>query len=315
MKAEWAELNRKLNSPCYFQEMMSRHTSWQVGGPAQILVDLSREEDLKTILEFASQHCLKWQVIGLGSNLLVSDQGMEGIVIKISSRFSAVKINGELLTVKAGTLTGSLLKEAKAAGLGGLEFLAGIPGSLGGIVAMNAGAMGKSIGELVEKVRCLNSLGQVEEWRAADLEFTYRRSRLLNSGRIILEMVLRGIPTEPELIAGQIRQNLAKRKKSQPLEYPNAGSVFKNPPGDYAGRLIEACGCKGLRIGGAEVSHKHANFIINRDGATARDIWQLIKLVQEKVEAEFGVKLAVEVQFAGFIGEESGGKAIGQISD
>ncbi|MCQ2560300.1 MAG: UDP-N-acetylmuramate dehydrogenase [Clostridia bacterium] len=315
MKADWGELSRKLNSPVYVQEVMSRHTSWKVGGPAQFLVDLSQEEDLKTIFDFIAEYQLKWRVIGLGTNLLVSDQGLEGIVIKIGSNFSGVKVAGELLTVKAGTSTGHLLKAAREAGLGGLEFLAGIPGSLGGIVAMNAGAMGKSIGEVAEQVRCLNANGQLEEWRPEDLDFSYRHSRLLNSGRIVLEVVLRGSLAEPELIAGQIKQNLAKRKKAHPLEYPNAGSVFKNPPGDYAGRLIEACGCKGLRVGGAEVSQKHANFIINRDGATAEDIWQLIELVQEKVYGEFGIKLTVEVQLAGSVEKKSGGKTIGQISD
>ncbi len=315
MQADWGELSRKLNSPVYVQEVMSRHTSWKVGGPAQLLVDLSQEEDLKTIFDFIAEYQLEWRVIGLGTNLLVSDQGLEGIVIKIGSNFSEVKVAGKLLTVKAGTSTGHLLKVAREAGLGGLEFLAGIPGSLGGIVAMNAGAMGKSIGEVVERVRCLNADGQLEEWRPEDLDFSYRHSRLLNSGRIVLEVVLQGSLAEPELISGQIKQNLAKRKKAHPLEYPNAGSVFKNPPGDYAGRLIEACGCKGLRVGGAEVSQKHANFIINRDGATAEDIWQLIELVQEKVYAEFGINLTVEVQLAGSVGKKSGGKTIGQIFD
>lgn len=293
------ELRNSIRGKVLIDEPMRQHTSWRIGGPADIFVAPLELADLRQVLGIAGKRNLPLTVIGAGTNLLVRDGGIKGIVVKIGEGMARLDISGDNITAGGGVKLGRLAASACRAGIGGFEFLAGIPGTVGGAVLMNAGAHGSSISEVVDKVVLVDREGN-EHRRGVDrLGYGYRTSSLQGSSYTVVEACFRGSRRDPDDIKEQMSVYLARRRDSQPLDLPNAGSVFKNPPGDSAGRLIEAAGCKGLRIGDAQVSLKHANFIVNLGVATARDVLRLIEEVRERVLCRYGVKLLPEVQILG----------------
>lgn len=287
-------------------EPMSAHTSFRVGGPADVYAAPSRTEEVLALIETAQMLHMPYFLMGNGSNLVISDEGMEGLVIHLAEPFSSVESKPdperpetEIVRVSAGTLLVRLASFATKAGLTGLEFASGIPGSVGGAVFMNAGAYDHDISEVIEEVKYITPDGEVATKRGNELQFGYRRSVFMTEGGIVLEAVLRLQRGDPDEIAAQVRTYTEKRTKSQPLNFPSAGSMFKRPEGHYTGALIEQCGLKGTSVGGAQVSEKHAGFVINKGNATAKDIDELVKKIQAEVKAKFDVDLEREVRFIG----------------
>ena len=279
-------------------EPLSAHTSWRVGGPAEHLYIPADKEDLVCFLRsLAVDEPLFW--LGLGSNLLVRDGGIKGVVVCTKNRLKAMHNIAEgRIYAEAGVPCAHVARFCAGLGLNGAEFLAGIPGTLGGALAMNAGAFGGETWPLVDKVLTVDRYGGVRERTADDYQIGYR-SVEGPDGEWFLAAELRLVPGDTGQSREHIKTLLAKRAASQPVNHPRCGSVFRNPPGDYAARLIEASGLKGHRIGGACVSEKHANFIVNLGGASADDIERLIDKVREQVNLCHGVCLASEVRIAG----------------
>ncbi|MGB9803673.1 UDP-N-acetylmuramate dehydrogenase [Desulfofundulus sp.] len=299
LPAGFKELSSLLPGQVKANEPMSRHTTWRIGGPADIFVEPAGVRELARLVTWAHARGFPLYFIGNGSNLLVKDGGIRGIVVKIGRAFSQVQVHGTTLIAGAGTMLGVLATVAQKNGVGGLEFCAGIPGTVGGAVVMNAGANGSCMADLVQEVTVMDPSGELERWGAGKLDFGYRTSNLLGRSLVVLEITCRGVARDPDLIRAEMEQYIARRRASQPLSYPSAGSVFKNPPGGKAGWLIEQAGCKGMRQGDAQVSPVHANFIVNLGRATARDVQILIQRVQQLVYERFGITLTLEVQVLG----------------
>ncbi|MDD4674681.1 MAG: UDP-N-acetylmuramate dehydrogenase [Syntrophaceticus schinkii] len=293
------QLEEKVDGRVFAQVPMKNYTTWRVGGPADLLVIPWTTGDVKKALLFAQEYCLPLTVIGNGSNLLVLDGGVRGLVIKLGRGLKGASLQGEMITAEGGVMLPALARMALKSSLSGLEFAAGIPATVGGGIIMNAGAFGKDIGSLVQEVETIDHQGKQQKWLQDELSFSYRSSSLKGRNLIILRAVFRLTPALKEDIAARMEANLAFRCKMQPTEFPSAGSVFRNPPHDYAGRLIEEVGLKGHRIGDAAVSPKHANFIVNCGSATAREILELIKTIQEQVSEQKGIMLAPEVLILG----------------
>jgi len=281
------------------QEPLARYTTWKIGGPAQIFFQPEDSQECAAVLALSQHHHVPVTVLGGGSNILVADQGVRGLVLQLR-RLKEISWRGAEVRAGAGYSLPLLAKEAGARGLSGLEFAAGIPGTLGGAVLMNAGAHGGCLAELIQSVRVINQAGEILDLEPEQLEFGYRCSSLKDAGVLISEACLLLKPGDQAAIAEQMDRVLEFRRERQPLQLPNAGSVFKNPPGEAAGRLIEAAGAKGKRVGGAQISEKHANFIVNLGGATALDVITLIREVQELVRQKFGYLLETEVVLLGF---------------
>ena len=279
-------------------ESMQKHTSWRIGGPAEIMVLPASADDIGQCLQFARERHIPLTVMGNGSNLLVKDNGIRGIVLKISRGFNKIVVSGPNITADAGALVPLVAKKAAEAGLSGLEFAAGIPASIGGAVIMNAGAHGQGIDEVIREVTVLTPAGEMLVLKKEDIGFRYRKSGI-DKNLIILQADFVLTPGDPLEIRAKNETNLIKRRRSQPLEYPSAGSVFANPPGQWAGWLIEQVGGKGMRVGDALVSEKHANFIVNVGRATAEDVLQLIAQIKQKVFEKFNIELKLEVQVVG----------------
>ena len=290
-------LNHKLNNGIRVNEPMADHTSWQVGGPADYYVCPVGLDELVEVLSVCCETKMPYLVIGNGTNLLVLDGGIRGLVINIGPSFSYVKPAGEKLIVGAGTPMTLLAFTAAEESLSGLEFTVGIPGSLGGAVIMNAGAFGGYIGDKVGLVRLVNQEGTLVELKRDELEFGYRTSNLIGKG-VVYEIELNLTKGEQAASKRQIDYFLAERQRRHP-NLPSAGSVFRNLPDQPAGQIIEQAGAKGICIGGAEVSTQHANFIVNTGKATAADVLKLIKTVQELVKEQFGLELKPEVKIVG----------------
>lgn len=282
-----------------FHEPMKLHTTWRIGGPADIFVEPQGVDDLARALAFARRENLPVAVIGGGSNLLVKDGGIRGLVIKIGEGLAQLEILGARISAGAGAKLARLTRAAKEAGIGGCEFLAGIPGTVGGAVIMNAGAYGKATGDICTAVKLMDEAGRLEERSGAALGFGYRTSSLKGSKLIVVEASFQGVFREPQAIEAEMKGILEKRKQTQPLGHPSAGSVFKNPPGTSAGFLIEQAGGKGMRVGDAAVSHVHANFIVNLGRAAARDVLELMERVKMLVWQKYAVELEPEVQILG----------------
>ena len=280
----------------YQQEPMKKHTTFRVGGSADLYV-CPKKQELPVILGLAKKKGLAVTVIGNGSNLLVGDKGIRGLVIEVGAQMNAVEVQGNILRAQAGALLSQVAAKAAVAGLGGMEFAAGIPGSMGGAVTMNAGAYGGELCQVVRAVRVLEPDGRVEEVPAEDCRFRYRHSAFSEGGRLVLSARLELAWGEAEAIRTQMSELMARRREKQPLEYPSAGSVFKRPQGHYAAALIDQCGLKGLTIGGAQVSAKHAGFIVNIGMATCRDVLDLIGVVRDCVYRVTGVELEPEVKY------------------
>lgn len=281
------------------KEPMSAHTSFKVGGPADILVKPGSVEELKACLALLEEHCVPWQIIGNGSNLLVSDAGIEGVVIEICDRFSQVCVDGCHINAQSGALLSVVASRAVNANLTGFEFAGGIPGTLGGAVVMNAGAYGGEMKDVIESVTVLTREGNVICMDAGQLELGYRHSCIPEKEYVVLGARLRLRQGNPEAILEITRDLTQKRTSKQPLHLPSAGSTFKRPPGYFAGQLIEESGMKGVRYGDAQVSEKHCGFVVNMGNASCHEVMSLIRLVQRVVRNRFGILLETEVKVIG----------------
>lgn len=281
-------------------EPMKRHTSWRIGGPADVFAEPSNREELRAAVSYANERSLPLTIIGAGTNILVSDEGVRGVVVKVGRGLDRIFIDGEIITAEAGARLSKVAAAARDAGLGGFEFSAGIPGAIGGAVVMNAGANGASLGALVKEVLLLDPEGCFLKKSKDEMNFGYRSSTLQNEISVVVEAVFTCFHRDKETIKREMEVFTKKRKETQPLHYPSAGSIFKNPPGDSAGRLIEAAGLKGERVGDAQISTLHANFIINLGEATARDVLALVDRARETVLHCFGIELKPEVKVVGY---------------
>lgn len=283
-----------------YDEPMSKHTTFRVGGAADVFIRIASEEQLKVLIPELVKNEIPYYVIGKGSNLLVGDKGFRGVVIQLDEAFESIKVNNNAVTACAGASMAKIAKTALQNSLTGFEFAAGIPGCVGGGVIMNAGAYGGEMKDVVSKVRVLCKDGNVKEYTNEEMCFGYRVSALKNKPEyIVLEVEIILEPGNEEEILAKM-QDLAKRRKDkQPLEYPSAGSTFKRPEGYFAGKLIGDAGLSGYSVGDAEVSEKHNGFVINRGNATAADVRTLIETIQCKVYEQFGVNLEREVIYLG----------------
>ena len=276
---------------------MKEYTSFKVGGDAFAMVEPRCAEDICYAQRAAAECGLDAVTVGNGTNLLVSDNGIDALVIRIGEKMSLIEIDGTCVRAGAGVLLGRLSKKTIAAGLMGLEWASGIPGTLGGAVAMNAGAYGGEIGGLVKCLRCVSD-GELVEYTPCAGDFGYRTSTFRAPRHIVCEVELELLPDDGHA-AERMNEYTTMRKQKQPLSYPSAGSVFKRPEGFFAGKLIEEAGLKGLSIGGAQVSELHAGFIINTGGATSEDVLSLIYIIQKRVFEMSGVMLETEIQYIG----------------
>ena len=287
-----------LGCACLCEEPMSRHTSFQIGGPAELFVSPSDREQTAAVLAACREQEIPFFLMGNGSNLLVADEGVRGAVIAFGAPMSRIVRQGDALLAQAGATLSQLCRFARQEGLSGLEFAWGIPGSVGGAVRMNAGAYGGETKDVVTRVEALSPEGEPFETDAAGARFGYRTSRFAG-GEIVCSAVFSHSSGNPEEIDAKMAETLRKRVEKQPLDYPSAGSAFKRPKEGYAAALIDSCGLKGFSVGGARVSEKHAGFVINTGGATCRDVRDLLERVQAEVFRQTGILLEPEVQLLG----------------
>lgn len=285
--------------PLLLAEPMTKHTSFHIGGPAELMAQPQSEAELQSLLLKAAEAAVPVTLVGNGSNLLVRDKGIRGLVIKLGSMLRDIKVSGNVLTFGSGVSLAQASKKAAELGLSGMEFAVGIPGSIGGAVYMNAGAYDGEMAKVVKSVRVMDAAGEVSELSADELDFGYRHSALQGSGKIVTSVTVELAAGDKQAIAEKMADFSNRRITKQPLELPSAGSMFKRPPGYFAGTLIDQTGLKGYTVGGAQVSTKHAGFVVNIGGATAADVLQLISDVQAKVFAAHGVKLEPEVLVLG----------------
>jgi len=280
-----------------FNEPMSKHTSFRIGGPVEVMIFPDSADTLKVILEKTALLDCKKAILGAGTNILAPDEGLPGIVICLKDCLNGMSIeSGNLLRVAAGVTMTRAAVFAANNGLSGLEFAHGIPGTVGGGVYMNAGAYGGEICQVCQSVDVLTMEGLYKQYSASDMDFSYRHSRLEDSGEIVISATFALSIKSQEEIREQMQELMNKRKASQPLEYPSAGSAFKRPVGGYAAALIDSAGLKGFRIGDAAVSEKHAGFVINLGNATACDVKEVLKQVAIKVKETSGIALFPEVR-------------------
>lgn len=282
-----------------FGEPMSKYTSLGVGGPAEIFAIAEDPDDIRLLLRWAREHSKPIFVIGSGTNLLVSDKGLKGLVLKLGSAFTHIHTQGTQLVAGAAARLPALVKQALDSGLSGLEGLVGIPGSVGGAVCMNAGIPSCEIKDTLYSIKALDYEGRPCELKRDELHFDYRTSDISDRGLIILEATFELKHGEKAEIARTVNQLMAKRREKQPVNMKTAGSVFKNPPNGYAGQLLESAGAKGMSVGGARVSPMHANFIENIGRASAADIYELVWRLQRLVEEKYGIKLETEIRIVG----------------
>lgn len=280
-------------------EPLSRHTSFRIGGPASVFVEPDHVEGVVKVLDWVRDENLPYFIMGQGTNILVSDQGVEAVVISTSRGLRAFEVNPPSIRSGSGVLLTKLCRLAEKAGLTGLEFAISIPGTLGGALVMNAGAHGGEMVEVVESVLVWDATLGVHRITADEAQFQYRQSRFMRTPWIALEAVLTLKPGDPIEIRETMKHNMEYRKRSQPVGEPNAGSIFKNPLPRYAGQLIEQIGAKGWRVGDAMVSDLHANFIVNTGQATAHDVLMLMRRIRRTVYQETGIILKPEVRWIG----------------
>ena len=279
---------------------MSRYTTFRVGGPADVLVDVAAAEEIPLALRAARRAGVPVTVIGNGSNLLVRDGGVRGLVLRVGSAFSAIRREGDMLYAQAGALLSACARLAQREGLDGLAELAGVPGTIGGGVIMNAGAYGRELADAVARVDTVAlSDGKPLAFEGDALGFSYRHSAMMDANVVVTQVALRLTRGDPEAIAARMEETARLRRDKQPLEYPSAGSTFKRPAGDFAARLIDECGLRGLRVGNAQVSEKHAGFIVNLGQARAADVLALMDEVKRRVLDKAGVLLDPEVRILG----------------
>lgn len=293
--------NTNIEEKIIFDEPMKKHTSFKIGGTADQFVKVTNEEELKEAIKYAKGKNLKITIIGNGSNLLVLDKGIRGLVIKIDIQKLEIERKEKYakITVGSGYKTMALGIKLMNENLSGFEELSGIPGTIGGAIFMNAGAYGKEIKDINISTKCMDYNGEIVELSNQEQEFEYRSSVFNKKDYIILETKLRLEYGKKEEIKKKMDEYLSSRKEKQPIEYPSAGSTFKRQEGVITAKLIDECGLKGFQIGGAKVSEKHAGFVINSDNATAKDVINLIKYIKEKVDEKYGIKIKEEIRIVG----------------
>ena len=297
------ELSKNIKGKILFRVPLSRYTSLRVGGPADIMIYPSGVMELQKVICFSQTQAIPYFVIGRGSNLLIKDGGLKGIAIRLSLGFKRIKLfnrsrNHTSVLVEAGVSLNRLLKFCIGRGLSGLEFLSGIPGSIGGALAMNSGAQGRQMKDVTESLALITPQAEVTEKSKEHLNFEYRKLHL-PTGTIILKAQILMKHRSKKIILSEVEKIKKWRRQTQPLNLPSAGSVFKNPIGKSAGQLIEQTGLKGFRVGKAEISEKHANFIVNLGGATAKDILSIMGIIQNRVYQKTGIRLEPEIKIAG----------------
>lgn len=280
-------------------EPMKNHTTFRIGGEAELYVIPETIEEVQCTVKAAKEHATPFFILGNGSNLLVGDQGIDGIVLQIYKNMNKITCKGNEITAQAGALLSSIAKEAQKQNLTGFEFAGGIPGTFGGAITMNAGAYGGEMIQVLKEATVLTKDGEILTLSAGDLELGYRTSNVIKCGYTVLSGTISLEDGDPAEIKKQMDEYTLARKTKQPLELPSAGSTFKRPEGYFAGKLIDDAGLRGYQVGGARVSDKHCGFVVNQDHATAKDVLQLIKDVQKKVKEKFGVDLEPEVKRVG----------------
>lgn len=281
------------------QEPMSKHTTFRIGGPADFYLCPHSTNEVQEIVEICKEEKLPYFVLGNGSNLLVSDKGYRGVVIQLWKNFSDITVKDCCIQAKAGALLSKVAAEALEAGLTGMEFASGIPGTIGGAAFMNAGAYGGEMKDIIKSVKVLDTQGEVRVLPKEELKMGYRTSIVKEKGYTVLSVELELTRGNQEEIRNTMEDLKERRTSKQPLEMPSAGSTFKRPEGYFAGKLIMDSGLRGFSVGGAQVSEKHCGFVVNKGGATAMDVLNLIREVQRRVKEQFGVDLETEVRFLG----------------
>lgn len=281
------------------QQAMSNYTSFKVGGPAEYLVMPKEYSHVGQVITYCNKQGLKWYVLGKGTNLLVSDHGLEGVVILIEENLAEIRVAETTIVAQAGAALPRVSSIARASCLAGLEFASGIPGTIGGAVAMNAGAYDGEMKNVVQRVLAVTPQGEFVTYYAGELELGYRSSIFQGNGNVVLEVEMELTQGDCDKITDTIHNYTLRRREKQPLDKASAGSTFRRPPGQYAGQLIESCNLRGTRLGGAAVSEKHCGFIINENQATAQEIYDLIRKVQAEVKAQHNVDLHSEVKIWG----------------
>lgn len=283
----------------YREEPMKNHTTFRIGGNAEVFAAPDSADGIERVLQICREENIPCTVIGNGSNLLVGDRGVCGVVLQIYRNYASIRIEGPDLYVQAGALLGQTAAAAAREGLTGLEFASGIPGTIGGAAAMNAGAYGGEMKDVLVWVKAIDRDGHVRQYAAEELELGYRTSRIQKEALVVLEVKLTLQQGDPVKIRERMEELKEQRVAKQPLEYPSAGSTFKRPEGYFAGKLIMDAGLRGFSVGDAQVSEKHCGFVINRGNATAADVMALVSQVQTIVEEKFGVRLELEVRRIG----------------
>lgn len=281
------------------EEPMKNHTTFRIGGPAEIFVTPGSIGEVRDIIAVCRKQAVPYYVMGNGSNLLVSDRGYEGVIIQIFKEMNEIRIEGDTVAAQAGALLSAIANRALEEGLAGFEFASGIPGTLGGACIMNAGAYGGEMKDVVREVTLLTPEGEIRDVPGEQMEFGYRTSMAARTGAVILAARIQLRRDDQEAIRARMEELREKRVSKQPLEYPSAGSTFKRPEGYFAGKLIQDAGLRGFTVGKAQVSEKHCGFVVNKGQATAADVAELMRRVSDKVEEQFGVRLEPEVKRLG----------------
>jgi len=281
------------------EEPMDRHTTFRIGGPAECFITVDTREQLAKVFSYLQRADWDFFLLGNGSNLLVGDRGYRGVVIRLGEAFGKVTAQGSRISAGAGAMLGTAAKAALERGLSGLEFASGIPGTIGGAVRMNAGAYGGEMAQIVESVEVMGMDGEILTLDNETMEFGYRTSAIKNRPYVVMNVVMKLQEGDTEQIRERMQELSEKRREKQPLDYPSAGSTFKRPEGNFAGKLVMDAGLSGKSCGGAQISEKHCGFIINKGNATAADVAQLIREATETVQDKFGVTLEPEVIFLG----------------
>ncbi len=290
------DFSKDLGCKASKNERLADHISFKVGGPCPLLIEPKNENHLKDIITEIRKENIPFAVLGNGTNVLVSDGGIDKVIVKIGDEMTRLSLEGEdVISCSAGTKVVTLCKFALEKSLSGLEFAYGIPGTCGGAVFMNAGAYGGEVKDVLSEITYLTPDSELKTMSAEEAELSYRHSVFKENGCIVVSAKFKLKKAPKEEIKNAMTDFLSRRKDKQPLEYPSAGSTFKRPEGHYAGALIEQCGLKGKTVGGAQISEKHAGFLINKNNATAKDITDLITLTRETVKKETGVTLEPEV--------------------
>lgn len=297
------EINNETASLCFMNESLKKHTTYGIGGPADLMIFPKSKQDLIKVIEIINENKIQLTILGSGSNVLVSDNGIRGAVISLKNSLKQIEVDDNILYAECGTMLGKIVKHAVKNNLIGLENLNGVPGTLGGALIMNAGAWGGEISENLIHVEVINSKSEIQKIQKKDLNFSYRQSSF-NKDDILLSAKFNLKKADKDIIKENFIEAQSGRKKSQPLNKRSAGSLFKNPKNNSAGKLLDEAGLKGFSIGDAKISEKHANFFINDGDATSKDMLMLIKKAHKEVKDKFNVNLSLEVKLMGFNEEE-----------